>query len=106
MFVKENPDKKTKKTKKQKTNNHEFVLRDFSLVIFENFEIALVLLRQFQSFQRCARAIILNCPPKHVITSSSITMQMLALFHYRTYRGVNGLMRLGNCLCRYIQITT
>ena len=47
MFVKENPDKKTKKTKKQKTNNHEFVLRDFSLVIFENFEIALVLLRQF-----------------------------------------------------------
>ena len=37
-------------------------------MIFENFEIALVLLGQFQFFQKCTRAI---CSPNHAITSSN-----------------------------------
>ena len=37
-----------------------------TLVIFENSEIVLILLGQFQNFQKCTRAIY----PKHVITST------------------------------------
>ena len=43
-------------------------LGQITRVIFENFEIALVLLGQFQFFQKCTRAIY---PPNHAITSSS-----------------------------------
>ena len=37
-------------------------LEQITLVIFENFEIALVLLRQFQNFQTCTRAIYPQSP--------------------------------------------
>ena len=42
-----------------------------TLVIFENLQIAHVLLGQFQNFQKCNRAIYPNCPLKHVITSTN-----------------------------------
>ena len=38
-------------------------------MIFENFEIALDLLGQFQTFRKCTQAIYPLLPPKHVITS-------------------------------------
>ena len=37
-------------------------------MIFENFEIALVSLGQFQNFKNLLGQLIPNCPPKHVIT--------------------------------------
>ena len=44
------------------TSNHMFLLgyfwdKSLTLVIFEKFEVALVLLGQFQNFQKCTRAI-------------------------------------------------
>ena len=54
-----------------------FGLSDFwdkSLVIFENFEIALSLLGQFQNFQKSTREFIPDRPPKHVITSTNLVL--------------------------------
>ena len=41
-------------------------------MIFENYEIALLLLRQFRNLQKCTR-IIYPKSPKHVITSTNFT---------------------------------
>ena len=49
------------------TSNHMFLLgyfwdKSLTLVIFEKFEVALVLLGQFQNFQKCTRAIYRKLP--------------------------------------------
>ena len=52
----------------QLTSNYMFGLGNvwtkITLVIFENFEIALVLPRQFQNFQKCTRAIHPKLPSR------------------------------------------
>ena len=58
------------------TSNHMFGSGDFwdksPILIFENFEIALVLLIQcnLKIFKNALGQLISNCPPKHVITST------------------------------------
>ena len=52
-----------------------------TLVIFENFEIPVVLLGQFQTFQNCTRAIYPKSPSHIVITSTNFVPFSIADLH-------------------------
>ena len=52
-----------------------------TLVIFENFEIPVVLLGQFQNFQNCARATYPKSPSHFVITSTNFVPFSISDLH-------------------------